>query len=58
MAVPSCGNANSHPGADTVVFDPAGVGTKPKTVRLIGGPMVLTNPATTTCRPRSRAKEF
>jgi parallel beta-helix repeat protein len=40
--------ANSHPGPETIIFDPADSGTKPKTIRLIGGPLVLTNPATTT----------
>jgi hypothetical protein len=40
--------ANSHPGAETIIFDPASFGTGPKTIRLIGGPLVLTNPATTT----------
>jgi hypothetical protein len=40
--------ANSQPAPDTIVFNPAGFGTKPKTIRLIGGPLVLTNPATTT----------
>jgi hypothetical protein len=40
--------ADSHPGPDTITFDPAGSGIKPKTIRLIGGPLVLTNPAGTT----------
>jgi hypothetical protein len=40
--------ANSHPGPDTILFDPADSGTKPRTIRLIGGPLVLTNPAATT----------
>ena len=40
--------ANSHPGPDTILFDPAGSGTRQKTIRLIGGPLVLTNPAGST----------
>ncbi len=40
--------ADSHPGPDTIVFDPADFGTKRRTIRLVGGPLVLTNPATTT----------
>jgi hypothetical protein len=40
--------ANSHRGPDTILFDPAGFGIKPKTIRLIGGPLVLTEPATIT----------
>jgi parallel beta-helix repeat protein len=40
--------ANSHPGPDTIIFDPAHFGTKPETIRLVGGPLVLTNPATIT----------
>jgi hypothetical protein len=39
--------ANSHSGPDTITFDPAGSRTRPKTIRLIGGPLVLTNPAGT-----------
>jgi hypothetical protein len=39
--------ANLHPGPDTIVVDPAGSGTKRRTIRLIGGPLVLTNPAST-----------
>jgi hypothetical protein len=40
--------ANSHPGPDTIIFDPAFFGTKHRTIRLVGGPLVLTDPATTT----------
>ena len=40
--------ANSHPGPDTIIFDPAYFGTERRTIRLVGGPLVLTDPATTT----------
>jgi hypothetical protein len=40
--------ANSHPGPDTIIFDPASFGTKHRTIRLTGRPLVLTDPATTT----------
>jgi hypothetical protein len=40
--------ANSHPGPDTIIFDPAFFGTKHRTIRLVGGPVVLTDPAATT----------
>ena len=40
--------ANSHPGPDTIIFDPASFGTRRRTIRLTGGPLVLTDPATTT----------
>jgi hypothetical protein len=40
--------ANSHPGPDTITFDPAVFGTRRPTVWLTGGPLVLTDPATTT----------
>jgi parallel beta-helix repeat protein len=40
--------ANSHPGPDTISFDPAVFGKRPRTIRVIGGPLVLTDPATTT----------
>ena len=40
--------ANSHPGPDTIIFDPASFGTTRRTIRLTGGPLVLTDPATTT----------
>ena len=40
--------ANSHPGPDTIKFDPAIFGTKHHTIRVTGGPLVLTDPATTT----------
>jgi fibronectin-binding autotransporter adhesin len=40
--------ADSHPGPDTITFDPAPSGKKRRTIKLIGGPLVLTNPATTT----------
>jgi hypothetical protein len=40
--------ANSHPGPDTIIFDPAFFSIKRHTIRLTGGPLVLTDPATTT----------
>jgi hypothetical protein len=40
--------ANSHPGPDTIVFDPAFFGTQHRTIRLTGGPLTLTDPAITT----------
>jgi hypothetical protein len=40
--------ANSHPGPDTITFDPAVSGKRPRTIKLKGGPLVLTDPATTT----------
>jgi hypothetical protein len=40
--------ANSHPGPDTITFDPAAFGKARRTIKLRGGPLVLTNPATTT----------
>ena len=40
--------ANSHPGPDTITFDPDPQGTKRRTIRLVGGPLVITDPATTT----------
>jgi hypothetical protein len=40
--------ANSHPGPDTIILDPPALGAKPQTIRLTGGPLVLTDPATTT----------
>jgi parallel beta-helix repeat protein len=40
--------ANSHPGPDTIILDPPAMGAKPQTIRLTGGPLVLTDPATTT----------
>jgi hypothetical protein len=40
--------ANRHPGPDTITFDPAVFGKRPRTIKLIGGPLVLTDPATTT----------
>jgi hypothetical protein len=40
--------ANSHTGPDTITFDPAVFAARPRTIRLIGGPLVLTDPATTT----------
>jgi uncharacterized protein (TIGR03067 family) len=40
--------ANSHPGPDTIMFEPAFFGTKHRTIRLVGGPLVLTDTATTT----------
>jgi hypothetical protein len=38
--------ADSHPGPDTIVFDPAAVSAGPLTIVLTGGPLVLTDPAT------------
>jgi hypothetical protein len=40
--------ANSHPGPDTITFDPAVFGKSPQTIKLKGGPLVLTDPALTT----------
>jgi hypothetical protein len=40
--------ANSHPGPDTITFDPSAFGTTARTIVLTGGPLVLTDPATTT----------
>ena len=40
--------ANSHPGPDTITFDRAVFGTKRQTIRLTGGPLVFSDPATTT----------
>ena len=40
--------ANSHPGPDTITLDPAVFGSKRQTIVLTGGPLVLTDPATTT----------
>ena len=40
--------ANSHPGPDTIVFESGSFGTRHRTIRLAGGPLVLTDPATTT----------
>jgi hypothetical protein len=40
--------ANSHPGPETIIFDPAVTRTKHWTIRLSGGPLVLTDPATIT----------
>jgi parallel beta-helix repeat protein len=40
--------ANSHPGPDTIRFDPTVFGKAPRTIKLIGGPLVLTDKATTT----------
>jgi hypothetical protein len=40
--------ANSHPGPDTITFDPAVSGKERRTIKLKGGPLVLTDPATTT----------
>jgi hypothetical protein len=40
--------ANSHAGPDTITFDPAAFGKAPRTIKLIGGPLVLTDPSTTT----------
>jgi hypothetical protein len=40
--------ANSHPGPDTITFDPSFFGKSGRTIVLTGGPLVLTDPATTT----------
>jgi hypothetical protein len=40
--------ANSHPGPDTITFDPSFFGKARRTIDLTGGPLVLTDPATTT----------
>jgi hypothetical protein len=40
--------ANSHPGPDTITFDPSVFGKTRRTIVLTGGPLVLTDPATTT----------
>ncbi len=40
--------ANSHPGPDTITLDPSVFGSKRETIVLTGGPLVLTDPATTT----------
>jgi parallel beta-helix repeat protein len=40
--------ANSHPGPDTIILDARALGARPQTIRLTGGPLVLTDPATTT----------
>jgi parallel beta-helix repeat protein len=40
--------ANSHPGPDTIRFDPAVFGKSPRTIKLTGGPLVLSDKATTT----------
>jgi len=40
--------ADSLPGPSTITFDPAFFGTKSRTIRLTGGPLVLTDPATIT----------
>lgn len=41
--------ANRHPGPDTITFNPADfLGKSPRTIQLLVGPLVLTDPATTT----------
>jgi hypothetical protein len=42
--------ANSHPGPDTITFDPSFFGKARRTIVLTGGPLVLTDPATTTIK--------
>ena len=42
--------ANNHPGPDTITFDPAASDGRRRTIRLTGGPLVLTDPATSTIR--------
>jgi hypothetical protein len=41
-------DANAHPGPDTIVLAPGLLGSRKQTIRLTGGPLVLTDPATTT----------
>jgi hypothetical protein len=38
--------ANSHSGPDTITFDPAASDARHRTIRVTGGPLVLTDPAT------------
>ncbi len=40
--------AERLPGPSTITFDPAFFGTKPRTIRLTGGPLVISDPATIT----------
>ena len=40
--------ANNHTGPDTITFDPAPSRRARRIIKLRGGPLVLTNPATTT----------
>ena len=40
--------ANSHPGPDTITLDPAVFGKSHRTIVLTAGPLILTDPATTT----------
>jgi hypothetical protein len=40
--------ANSHPGPETIILDPAVFGKSRHTITLTGGPLVLTDPATIT----------
>jgi hypothetical protein len=40
--------ANSHPGPDTITFDPPHSGKARRIIKLRGGPLVLTSPATIT----------
>src|SRR5262249_16882237 len=40
--------ANTLAGPSTITFDPAFFGTRRRTIRLTGGPLVLTDPATIT----------
>jgi hypothetical protein len=40
--------ASSLPRPSTITFDPAVFGTRPRTIRLTGGPLVLAGPAATT----------
>ncbi len=41
-------DANNHPGPDTITFVSNTPGIRHRTIRLTGGPVVLTDPATTT----------
>jgi parallel beta-helix repeat protein len=42
--------ADSHPGPDTITVDPPVFGKERRTIKLKGGPLILTNPATTTIK--------
>ncbi|MFO0957351.1 MAG: choice-of-anchor Q domain-containing protein [Isosphaeraceae bacterium] len=48
--------ANAHEGPDTIVLSPGLVGRKGATIRLVGGPLVLTDGATTTIRGPGAAR--
>jgi hypothetical protein len=40
--------ANRHPGPDTIVLDPSAFGSRPRMITLQGGPLTVTDVATTT----------